>query len=105
MKTVLYTPKKVLYFVGLLICLVLSCCISSCSTIAQELANSLPDSGFQSFEYHRSASGWTKDIEAKNGAINDGILTIESLIFKSNYPFVTFDVKIEGYTQTVKEDD
>ena len=71
-------------------------CVSS-----NDLVNIIPNNSFDTFEYHRAASGWTKDIIAEGAKVTDDELSVDSISIKSTYPFVSFDIRMKGYTREI----
>lgn len=73
-----------------------------CISVA-DINQNLPNNEFKTFEYHRSASGWVKDIVAKNAKKEDNKLVIEEITVDSSYPWVSFMVVIEGYSVDIED--
>ena len=73
--------------------------------IMSDLKTNLPNNEFSKFEYHRATSGWTKDIVASNGKIEDNTLIVEKVDFKSAYPFVSFSIVLEDYKVEVPKNE
>lgn len=76
-----------------------------CAVGIHDLNEIIPKAEFKSFEYHRSASGWDKDIEATNSKIDGNGVVIESLTLKSAYPGVSFSILLEGYKRKLTSED
>lgn len=86
--------------------LVMLFALAGCSGyIMSDLKTNLPNNEFSKFEYHRAASGWTKDIVASNGKIVDNTLTVEKVDFRSAYLFVSFSIVLEDYKVEVTKKD
>ena len=80
--------------------------LAGCSgCIMSDLKTNLPNNEFGKFEYHRAASGWTKDIVASNGKIVDNTLNVEKVDFRSAYPFVSFSIVLEDYKVEVPKNE
>jgi len=81
----------------ILICLALIC--QGCGTII----NKIPENSFQELRWERSAWGTSGLIEAKNGTVKDGILSVETVHVKQVNPGFNLEFTVTGYERKVSE--
>jgi len=86
-------------------CLLIIIILVFCQGCAGSLLNKLPNKSFKTLNYNRVILGCTGHIDAKNGQIKNGVLTVEDLHIKELTPWGQIEIDLTGYSKVVSDDE